>query len=172
MLGRIREACGNDLSKLSGTVEIDETYVGGRQKSHKDKIKNKTAVMGMVSRDGQIMAVAIPAGKKSYLMPLIETNVVKGTTIYTDEHRAYGDLSQRGYTHDTVEHGRDEYVRGPVHTNTIEGYWSRFKNSIRGTHVHVSKKHMQSYLGEFEFRFNLRKTPSLMFERLLLGFCS
>ena len=155
---------------LSGVVEIDETYVGGRQKGHIGKLKRKTAVMGMVSRGGDVMAKVVPSGRKVHLAPHIHANVEKGSTIYTDEYRAYQDLPEHGYQHDTVEHGRDEYVRGDVHTNTIEGYWSRVKNSIRGTHIHVSKKHMQKYLSEFEFRFNMRETPHLMFDRLLKAF--
>ena len=157
---------------LDGTVEIDETYIGGRVrgKGQGPKMENKSVVMGMVSRDGQIMAKAIPNARKATLLPIVDANVTKGATIYTDELPAYKSLPERGYTHDTVEHGREEWVRGKVHTNTIEGYWSRIKNSIRGTHVHVSRKHMQSYLGEFEFRFNLRRTPHLMFDRLLASF--
>lgn len=155
---------------LSGVVEIDETYVGGRKKGHIGKLKRKTAVIGMVSRGGDVMAKVVPSGRKVHLTPLIEANVTKGSTIHTDEYRAYHDLPTRGYSHATVEHSRDEWVRGNVHTNTIEGYWSRFKNSIRGTHIHVSKKHMQKYLAEFEFRFNMRKQPHLMFDCLLKSF--
>jgi transposase len=160
--------------QLSGTIESDETYIGGevRGEGQGPKMRNKTVVMGMVQRDGKVMTKVVPNARKATLLPIVEANIVKGSTVYTDELKAHRSLTKMGYTHDTVEHGRDEYVRGVVHTNTIEGYWSRFKNSIRGTHVHVSKKHMQSYLGEFEFRFNLRKSPSSMFDALLAGFCT
>ena len=167
-------AAVNGDDALDGTVEVDETYVGGFQKarrgSQKGKLTEKTAVVGMVTRGGDVIAKAMPNARKQTVLPIVTENVEKGATVYTDENRIYHALTERGYDHDTIEHGVEEWVRGPVHTNTIEGYWSRFKNSFRGTHVHVSKKHMQKYLGEFEFRFNLRKQPHVMFDRLLASF--
>jgi hypothetical protein len=74
-----------------------------------------------------------------------------------------------GFDHQTVEHSTGEYVRGDTHTNTIEGYWSRLKNSIRGTHVHVSQKHLWKYVCEFSYRYNMRKQPEAMFDRMILA---
>ena len=159
---------------LSGTVEIDETLIGGRKKGIGGgrKVAGRAVVFGMVERNGDVMTRVVPDTKRDTLYPHIEANVVKGSTINSDEYVVYLTLPSRGYKHAVVDHSKKEYVRGIVHTNAIENIWSQFKRSIRGTHVHVSPKHLQKYLGEFEFRFNLRKAPHLMFSRLLAGFCT
>jgi len=158
---------------LGGTVEIDETVVGGRQKGIGGGFKvlgNKAIVFGMVERGGKVMTKIVPDYKLKTLYPIIQANVVKGSEVHTDEARQYMSLGHFGYKHEKVNHKQREYARGKVHTNSIENMWAQLKRSIRGTHIHVSKKHLQSYLGEFEFRFNLRKAPHLMFDRLLFGF--
>ena len=76
-------------------------------------------------------------------------------------------MSKAPYEHATVKHSAKEYVRGDVHVNSIEGYWSRLKNSIKGTHVHVSEQHLWKYVSEFSYRYNMRKRPELMFDRLV-----
>ena len=93
-----------------------------------------------------------------------------GTRISSDQWGAYRPLSKLGYRHETVDHSAKEYVRGDVHVNGLEAFWARLKLSIRGTHVHVSAKHLPKYLGEFEYRFNMRRQPELMFDRLLASF--
>lgn len=93
-----------------------------------------------------------------------------GSTISTDEWNPYKALPKHGYLHCRVNHAREEWVNGPHHTNSLEGVWSILKRNIAGTHVHVSRKHLWKYLGEFEFRYNMRKTPGLMFDRLLASF--
>lgn len=159
--------------QLSGHVEIDETYVGGIQKGGgkqghgKDK---KTIVLGMVQRNGKVMTKIIPNVKNESILPMIEKNVKKGSTVSTDELAAYRHLSDKGYNHGTVQHSMERYRNGIHHTNRIEGFWSQIKRSILGTHIHVSRKHLQKYLVEFEFRYNIRFTPSLMFYRLLASF--
>jgi transposase-like protein len=159
---------------LSGTVEVDETYVGGRVSNHMGhptSESNKTAVFGMLQRGGDVMTRVVPDNKKVTLLPLIDQNVEKGSTINSDEYRLYRTVRKMGYQHQTVAHGRGEYVRGNVHINTLEGFWSHFKNSVRGTHKTISRKHMQKYLVEFEFRFNLRGAlASSMFDRLIQAF--
>jgi hypothetical protein len=85
-------------------------------------------------------------------------------------HGAFEDLWKLGFQHGVVNHAAKEYVRGPVHTNTIESFWGNLKRGINGTYVHVSKQHLQKYLWEFEYRHNLRKQPELMFRLLLLAF--
>ncbi len=157
---------------LSGHVEIDESYVGGRDKKvgRPGKGSKKTAVLGMVERDGDIMTKVIPDTKSITILPLVSKNVEKGATISTDEMRSYKRLPKLGYTHGFVQHSIEQWKKGIHHTNTIEGFWSRLKNSIRGTHIHVSKKHLPKYLGEFEYRYNMRANPSLMFDRLLASF--
>ena len=158
---------------LSGTVEVDETFIGGHQKYMRGRPasdSNKTVVMGMVQRGGDVMTQVVPDAKRTTLLPIIEANIKKGSLINTDQWHAYRAIAPLGYRHMSVNHHR-EYVRGSVHTNTIEGFWSHFKNSVRGTHRSISRKHMQKYLVEFEFRFNLRgpQAPS-MFDRLIQAF--
>ena len=97
-------------------------------------------------------------------------NVRKGASVSTDELKSYARLARLGYKHGAVNHAYDEWVRGTHHTNSLEGFWSLLKRSIRGTHVHVSRKHLAKYLGEFEFRWNSRHTPAMMFPWLLLSF--
>jgi len=156
---------------LTGHVEIDETYIGGKRPKIKGftgrGAKGKTVVMGILERDGEVFTKIVPtAGRKSLIPPIVE-RLKPGTRISTDEWAPYRILSSLGYIHDTVDHGAKEYARGDVHVNALEGFWSQLKRSIRGTHVHVSPKHLSKYLDEFEFRYNLRKTPELMFGRLL-----
>src|SRR5205807_8552313 len=160
---------------LSGHVEIDETFVGGREHSgatgRPGQDSKKTVVFGMVERGGDVITRVVPNAKGETLFPLVEQYVAKGTALSTDEFLAYRGLRKLGYTHRAENHSRKEWVRGDTHTNTIDGFWSHFKNSVRGTHRSVSRKHMMKYLAEFEFRFNHRRSvSSLMFDRLIQAF--
>jgi transposase-like protein len=155
---------------LSGHVEIDETYIGGYRPEKRGRFANKSKVFGMVERKGNIMTRIVPNLTEYTLGTIINEKIDKGTTISSDEWKAYQDLQYNGYEHGTVKHGVKQYVNGIHHTNSIEGFWSILKRSIKGTHVHVSKKHLAKYLGEFEFRYNMRANPSLMFDRLILAF--
>jgi transposase-like protein len=97
--------------------------------------------------------------------------VKHGSKVYTDDWTGYLGLTERyGFEHEAVNHSAKEYVRSDVHTNTIEGFWANVKCGINGTYVWVSKKHLQLYLREFEYRHNLRRQPALMFELLLQAF--
>lgn len=156
---------------LSGHVEVDETYLGGKSKG-KGRIgtRGKTAVFGIVERDGRVMTRVVPNVRMTTLEGVIRNYVAQGSRISSDEQQAYNDLKHLGYDHQTVNHSEKEYVRGDVHTNTLEGVWSHIKRSIRGTHIGVSAKHLPKYLGEFEFRYNLRHAPELMFARLMASF--
>jgi transposase len=156
---------------LSGHVELDETYVGGhikvKQFGKGEYLKNKTTVFGMVERGGTLRGKVVPNDKIETLHPLILENVAPGTTVSTDQHRSYRKLSKMGYIHGRVNHDVDEWVRGNVHTNTIEGFWSHLKRGIKSTHVSVSKQHLQKYVDEFAFRYNNRDKPAEMFNRLV-----
>ena len=154
---------------LKGTVEADETYVGGRRSGGKRGrgAPNKTIVFGMLERDGDVMANVVPNVKKRTLQPIMKTNIEPGSTVHTDELRSYTGLAKSGFSHTTVNHGAKEYVRGTTHINGIEGFWARLKLSIRGTHVHVSGKHLQKYVKEFEYRYNRRKRPDAIFSDLV-----
>jgi transposase-like protein len=105
--------------------------------------------------------------KCATLEPHILANVKKGSTVSTDELKSYAKLARYGFKHGAVNHAGEEWVRGSHHTNSIEGFWSILKRSIRGTHVHVSRRHLPKYLAEFEFRWNLRHDPAAMFPYLL-----
>ena len=154
---------------LGGVVEVDETYIGGRTKGGKRGrgAPNKTVVFGMLERDGDVMTKVVPDVRKKTLQPIIKENVEKGSTVNSDELKSYKGLAKAGYDHETVNHGAGEYVDGDCHVNGLEGFWARLKLSIRGTHVHVSKKHLQTYVKEFEYRYNRRQRPDAIFGDLV-----
>ena len=153
---------------LKGVVEVDETYIGGKSYGGKRGrgAPGKSVVFGMLQRDGDIMMKVVQNVKKRTIQPFITENVKTGSTVHTDELRSYKGLNKAGYKHETVNHGDGEYVDGNSHVNAIEGFWARLKLSIRGTHVHVSGKHLKKYVKEFEYRYNRRKNP----ERMLTDF--
>jgi transposase-like protein len=157
---------------LGGHVELDETYVGGRThgKGTGRTIGKKAVIFGMAERNGDVMTKVVPNVKGKTLNPIILKNVRQLSKISTDELYTYKSLGKNGYIHQAVNHAEKEYVRGDVHTNTLEGFWSMIKRSIKGTHIHVSRKHLQKYLVEFEFRYNMRHTPQFMFDVLLRAF--
>lgn len=156
---------------LSGTVEADETYIGGKRKGTRGRgAAGKTVVFGMLEKDGDVMTKVVPNVRRNTLQPLVKANVEQGSTMHTDELPSYKYLDTQGFSHETVNHGSGQYVHGTTHVNGIEGFWSQIKRSIKGTHVRISGKHMEKYLGEFEYRYNMRKRPELMFPRLLAAF--
>jgi transposase-like protein len=156
---------------LSGIVEIDETYVGGRKKGAQFRGgTGKAVVVGMLQRGGQIMTKLVESNRKRVLQPIIEANIAKGSDVHTDNLRSYDDLTKAGYNHETVSHTTGEYVRGSVHVNGVENFWKHLKGSINGTHMHVSKKHLDKYTKEFEFRFNRREVNASMFPSLVSEF--
>lgn len=166
MLQRIRYALEDDSpEQLTDTIEVDETYVGGKNKNrHKDKkvpfsqgrsYKDKTPVFGMIQRGGKVMARVVPDVKGNTLKKIIFEKVKQGACINSDEWFAYTGLS-RWYKHRVVCHGKKQYVDGENHTNTIEGFWSHLKRGIFGVYHWVSRKHLQGYVNEFVFRYNTR----------------
>jgi len=166
MLQRIRK-CFNieDDSKLNGEVEIDETYVGGKNKNrHQSKkvansqgrsTKDKTPVVGMVQREGKLIAKQVIDVKDNTITDLVTGKVDRGAKVYTDEYRGYNTV-RRMFDHGEVKHAAKQYVNGRVHTNTIEGFWSLLKRGIIGIYHNVSEKHLQCYVDEFVFRYNSR----------------
>jgi len=129
---------------LFGEVEIDETMVGGYRPGKRGRgAANKTVVFGMLQRDGQVMTKIVPNVRRHTLQPIIEKNVTEGTTIHTDELNSYKGLDKKGYTHHAVSHGIGEYVKGNSHVNGMENYWKHFKGSVNGTHMHISKQHLE-----------------------------
>jgi transposase-like protein len=166
MLHRIRLAMQTrSFNKLSGEVEVDETYIGGKARNmHKRdrerKIEGtgghtKTAVLGMIERDGEVRAAVVPNTKRATLQGHVRTNVEKGSTVYTDTHWSYSSLSS-DYDRRTINH-MEKYVDGQVHTNRIENFWSLLKRGLHGTYISVEPFHLFRYLDERVMTFNLRE---------------
>lgn len=154
--------------KLHDEVEVDETYIGGRRIGGKRGrgAGGKTPVVGMVQRGGRVMARVVPNVKTQTLIPLVRRHVRPGSHIMTDEMSSYRHL--RGwYTHSRVQHTLRIYAKGLTHTNTIEGFWSQLKRSLRGTYHAVSTKHLQSYVNEFAYRYSKRDWPTSLFFPML-----
>lgn len=169
MAHEIRKYMGdlNGDEPLKGTVEVDETWIGGKA-THSTKKQNKAIVFGMVERGGKVRTQQIENINRNSLMPPLKANIEKGSTVYTDGFPTYKvDLPSEGYNHDFVSHSSGQYVKGATHTNTIEGYWSGLKRGIKGAHIHVSKKHLAKYGAEFEYRYNRRSNPDEIFYDLV-----
>jgi transposase-like protein len=169
---RIREAMNEpDGLKLTGTVEIDETYIGGRQRGHKNKLKNKDVVLGLRQRGGPLRLVQVKDNKTDTLYEVIAQHVDAKQTkaIMTDDAGAYNfRLTQfQKIPHSKIRHSRGEYVKGDVHTNTVENSFSLLKRAVIGTYHQLSIKHLQRYLNEFSYRFNRREDAD-MFEQTVM----
>jgi transposase-like protein len=166
---RVRKAMqeATDKPKLDGIVEVDETFVGGRyDKRRKRGPWEKQPVMGLLQRNGSFEARTIPTTGKRVLIGIINDRIDKKATIMTDEYKAYKSLD-KDFKHESVNHRKEEWARGNVHTNSIENAWSLFKRSIVGSYHQISTKHMDAYLDEFEWRFNNRDNKYLFRDTLI-----
>ncbi len=159
---------------MSGHVEVDETYVGGKRKGGKRGrgAPGKAVVFGVLERGGEVKGRVVSNVRRKTLQPIIRATVKEGATVSSDELKSYKDLSKLGYEHGVVSHGTGEYVSGIYSVNALEGFWSQLKRGIVGTHLHVSAKHLPKYVAEFQFRYNNRKNPAGMFYRLIGNFAA
>jgi transposase-like protein len=162
LLHRIRFAMApTDGNPLTGIVEVDETYVGGKArnpKSRKEAWENKSAVVALVERGGNVRCMHVANVTAKTLKGAIRANVDRRARIMTDEAKGYQGIGREfDGGHETVKHSAGEHVRGDVSTNTVEGYFSIVKRGINGIYHSVSKKHLHRYLAEYEFRYNGRR---------------
>jgi transposase-like protein len=167
---RLRAAMKDaEFTKLMGIVEVDEAGIGGKDKNrHWDKkqhitgLSGKTTVIGAIARKGNVVCQIIEKTDAATLNLFVRKAVSdKVDLVATDEHAGYHYLNALGYPHESVAHGDGEYVRGKVHTNNIENFWSLLKRGIIGNYHHVSKKYLPLYLAEFQFRHNHRKDADI-----------
>ena len=161
MLQRIRNCFCVETKPLNNVVEVDETYIGGKNKNrHADKkvensqgrsCKDKVPVLGMVERGGDVIAKVVPNVKSATLLEEIKNCISRAASVNTDEYKGYNEV--RVFF---IKHAVKEYVNGKTHTNTIEGFWSLLKRGIVGVYHKLTYKHLQKYLDEFCFRYNTK----------------
>lgn len=155
---RIREAMrSGSLAPMTGVVEIDETFIGRKAgKAKRRGTGHKHAVLTLVERGGEARTVHVDNIKTATVLPIVNANVAKEARVMTDDALQYYEKLGHFAEHGVINHSADEYVRGDVHTNTVEGYFSLFKRGMRGVYQHCSEKHLHRYLAEFDFRYNAR----------------
>ena len=177
MCHRWRSAMKGDVVQLTGEVEVDETYVGGKDKNrHRSKRvgitdgAGKVAVIGAIARKGVVVAQAIERADAATLQGFVRQTIADDVSLVaTDEAAGYRGLKKKGIPHESVSHNKGEYVRGNVHTANLDSFWSLFKRGIMGSFHHVSKKYLPLYLNEFAYRHNMRKHPNAFAELLTTG---
>lgn len=161
MAHRIRYAMGQPTfrKRMKGTIEVDETYVGGKSRrlGQQTGWENKTPVVALVQRNGKVRSFVVETVSASTLKKVLLDNVHPSSDLMTDELPAYEKTGKQFASHQTVTHSEYKYVRGDVTTNAVEGYFGLLKRGINGVYHHVSKEHLHRYLSEFDFRYNHRK---------------
>ncbi|MGB4768451.1 MAG: IS1595 family transposase [Candidatus Saccharimonas sp.] len=171
---QVRLMMGDDGSPLNSDVEVDEAYM------HPNPMKNtrlkqppgkrfydSQVIFGMVERGGRARVKHVKSSGVRVLVPEIQKNIGKTATIYSDEYGSYRLLKRRGYQHETINHSRQQYVVGHVHTQNVENFWSQFKRGIYGVYRHCDPKYLQHYANEYAFRYSNRKSETPMFELVM-----
>jgi transposase len=176
MFKQIRTLLGENYYHITD-VELDETYVGGKainmHASKRSKLTgrgtaDKTPIFGIVDRGaGKVSAKVVTNTDQKTLIPEVEDRVMKTVNVYTDEMSSYEPLTEKGFNHQVINHSEKIYVKGFIHTNTIEGFWSLVKRGIDGVYHHVSPDYLQSYVNEYSFRYNHRDDETPMFQTFL-----
>jgi transposase-like protein len=167
-----------DMQLEGSTIEIDETYYGGKRKNKHGSRgvrgrcgegDDKTPVFGMVERGGRVVARVTPNVKAETVYPIIREHVLPESTVFTDEYSVYDKLANgdNRYAHRRINHSEKVYVMGDVHTQTIEGFWSLVKRGIGGVYHSVGRQYLQTYLDEYSFRYNRRESGNLIFHAIL-----
>jgi ISXO2-like transposase domain len=181
MMHRLREAMRPAVPPVMGgtgkTVEMDEAYIGGLEKTkHASKRRDlgsggvgKEPVVTLVERGGAARSHHIPDVTAKNVGAILEAQLLRNTMFYTDDLKVYRTVKPRHRPTETIRHSAREYVRGDVHTNTVEGYFSILKRGITGTYHHVSQQHLKRYLAEFDFRYSNRAKLGIDDERRPVG---
>lgn len=175
ILHQIRSMLNDDTTLLNGVVELDETFVGGKNiNRHYDKKiqgcqgrshKDKTPVFGMLERGGKVVAKVVKDTKIHSIIPIAKSRIEEGSIVCTDEYSAYDNL-RPDYIHERVNHNIGQYANGDITTNRIENYWSNVKRTLKGTYITVSPKYLQNYVNECSFKYNNRGGKNLFNELL------
>ncbi|HEX9679718.1 MAG TPA: IS1595 family transposase [Candidatus Saccharimonadales bacterium] len=175
MFHQIRKLMADDEDMLSGEVEVDETYVGGksdgRGRTKGRHIGDKAVVMGMVERQGRAKVRHVKSSGSRSLIPELQAGIKGGSQIYSDQYPVYINLDKLGYKHASVNH-QTNFAIGLTHTQNVENLWSHIKRGIIGVYRHVDPKYLQSYVDEYAFRYSHRKQPhGAMFDSILSRVC-
>ncbi len=168
---RIRAAMGSvDREPLTGIVEADETYIGGHtsKRGNRGPQADKAIVAGAMQRGGPVRLQVVSQTDRKTLHGFLHKVVADDAeAIFTDQHSSYVGIGDENTRHESVNHSKDEWVRGKVHTNTAESVWSLFQRSIVGSYHHINAYHLPAYLGEMEWRFNNRDNPFLFRDTMI-----
>lgn len=168
MFKQIRILFADDNNHLTGEVEVDETYIGGKEAGKRGRgASGKSIVVGAAQRQGSVTTVVVPDVKRHTLVPFVVNKVDRNAVLYTDEFPSYDHMARFGFIHFRIQHHDKIYVRGNIHTNNIEGFWSLVKRGIDGVYHSVSPEYLQSYVNEYSFRYNHRKDETPMFKVVL-----